>query len=111
MKDFTVDADDYRPQPEDDHNRDQMEIVALGQEARNFLSSKMADYICSYAENLSIDAHNKLLEVDPTDVKGIIRLQTEAKLFANFNRCLVDIVTAGDSAYQAYLAEIENSQE
>lgn len=98
---------EYLPKGDNDIERALMGQVALGQEARQFLAGNLSTYICERAEQKTIEAQNALSTVDPTDTKEIIRLQTEIARFAHFTRCLQEMVTAGDSAYQAYLAEHE----
>ena len=82
------------------------EAITLGEEAKIFLNSDLAKYICNSAEALSEAALMKLKTVDAQDTKEINRLQNEIAKFDHFNNSLIEIVSAGDTAYQLYLAEL-----
>ena len=85
------------------HDQEKFEAVALGHEAKLFLTSDLAQYITDSAEIKVIDALDALSQVDPTDTKEIIRLQGIIQQFGHYDRCLKEIVATGDSVYQEYL--------
>lgn len=84
------------------------EAIALGEDAKMFLTSDLAQCITDIAEQRVTEAMNELATVDPDDVKAIVKLQNEIKVFKFFDSTLHDIVAAGDYAYQVYQAEVEN---
>ena len=84
-----------------------MGAAALGEEARLFLTSKLAQYIINAAEMRVDTAQKNLATVDPTSVKEIIKLQGIIKQFDHYQQCLEQLVASGDSAYQLYKANIE----
>jgi DUF971 family protein len=93
---------------EEVRNAENFRVVALGEEARKFLTSDLAQFITDSAELRAHTAQQKLAVADPTNVAEIVRLQEEIKLYSHFNRCLSEIVAAGDTAYQMYLLEHQN---
>jgi len=90
-----------------DYDNQLMSTVALGEEAKQFLNTKLAQYIINAAEMRVVTAQHNLATVDPTDTKEIIKLQGVIKQFDHFQLCLEQLVASGDSAYQLYLANIE----
>jgi len=91
----------------DEYDRQLMETVALGEEAKQFLNTKLAQYIINAAELKVVTAQQELTTVDPTSTKEIIRLQGIVKQFDHFQQCLEQLVASGDSAYQLYLGNNE----
>ncbi len=77
--------------------------IALGVEAKNFLTSDLAKYITNVAEINAENAFTQLSKVDPTDVKQIMRLQNQIERFNHYEACLNELVAAGDAAYQMYI--------
>lgn len=92
---------------EERYNDQLMTSVALGEEARLFLQSRLADYVRNAAEIKLMEARRQLDEVDPTDTKKIVKLQKIIGQFNHYEQCLESLVTAGDSAYQLYLQSLE----
>ncbi len=90
------------------HLQQTKECISLGEEARLFLTSDLARYINNHAELKLLDAQKRLGVVDPTDLKKIVRLQIVVGQFNHYERCLEELVTAGDLAYQEYLAQQHN---
>lgn len=109
MNEHAVDPEDYAP-PEGSEERELFDIVHLGVEAKNFMESELAGYICRIAEEKTINAQNELSIVNPDDRKEIIRLQSVIAKFAHFTESLHDMVTAGDTAYQLYLHQNSNEE-
>lgn len=83
--------------------QDVRETIALGVEAKKFLTSDLARYITNSAEAILLGAAEKLKSVDPHNSQEIARLQNIIKRFDHYEACLEELVTAGDSAYQLYL--------
>jgi hypothetical protein len=87
------------------------EAVHLSEKANEFLNSDLASYIKNNAESLALDAQDKLLVVDPTNIKEIVRLQSAIKGYRFYEQCLYEVVAAGDSAYQMYLEQRRMDEE
>ena len=82
-------------------------LIALGHEAKLFLSSNLGKHIQDRSE-LEIEiAYQGLESIDPEDTKGIRRLQNIIMVYRNFNQWLVDAAMAGEIAYSEYLEEGE----
>jgi len=91
----------------DKRQHEVFETIALGEEAKIFCRSKLFEYICNAAEKKVIDAQVALGTVDPDDKTEIVRLQTVIARFDHFTSSLNELVTAGDSAYRLYRAQLE----
>ena len=92
------------------HKQDQgvREMIALGVEAKKFLTSDLARYITNSAEAIACGATEKLKVVNPSDTAEIMKLQNIIKRFDHYEACLQELVAAGDSAYQMYLQSQES---
>lgn len=103
----------FLPGMKDDSRLQQQmfEQIAMGVEAKRFMESKLATFVCESAEQKVIDAQNKLGVVNPSDTREIVRLQAVIARFAHFTECLQELVAAGDSAYQLYLQTYEKQEE
>ena len=80
--------------------------IALGEEAKIFLTSHLARSITDIADARVGAALNELKGADPEDTKKIRELQNEIKLFESFDSFLADIVAAGQLAYQNYQNDV-----
>lgn len=85
--------------------RETRAVFALGEEAKKFLTSDLARYITDSAEARCYAATEKLKKVDPTDVKEIMKLQNIIDRFDHYDNSLLELVAAGESAYELYLTE------
>jgi hypothetical protein len=97
--------DQIQGELEDSHETARREMIHLGEYAKSFLNSDLARYINNSAEAKFLNIREELETVDPTNHKRITELQCELKVFKHYERSLNEIVTAGDTAYQAYLTE------
>ena len=91
----------------DSSDHDLRESIALGEEAKLFLGSKLAQFIINVAEVRVEMAQDELSNVSPTDTSKIIELQGIIKQFDHYQEYLERLVAAGDSAYQLYLNNLE----
>ena len=80
----------------------EIEAVELGEEARNFLSSKLFDKLREIAEEEYESALKDLSTVDPTDIKAIQKLQNQVHLYGSFDEWLRELVSRGDNALQVF---------
>lgn len=87
------------------------DAIHFSEQANEFLNSDLASYIKNSAEGLALDAQDKLLDVDPTNIKEIVRLQSLVKGYRFYERCLNEIVAEGDSSYQLYLTRHQMDEE
>ena len=77
--------------------------IALGKQAEIFLSSELGRHIEELARLEVEEASDKLAEVDPYDVKEIMRLQNVIARHISFKQWLYSLVAESDAAYQEYL--------
>ena len=73
----------------------------LGQEARDFVESKLCEAMLGLAAQEVTDAQDKLLLVHPKDEDKIRELQNQAWLGNKFKEWLEVIIDKGDSALAA----------
>jgi hypothetical protein len=79
------------------------ETIALGHEAKLFLSSSLGRYITERA-NIELDeAYAKLEKIDCHDYKMISRYQNIIHMYKTFGQWIDDAAMAGDVAYSEYL--------
>ena len=81
---------------------DQQDRIFLNGEMETFLKSTFGKYLMNRAELDKIEAEEALVEVDPTNLKEIIRLQSDARRFKDLKRWIQEVATAGELAYQDY---------
>jgi hypothetical protein len=86
---------------------DNFELIALGEEAKHFASSKLGSYIGNAADLEIETSYVQLASIDPTDAKGIASLQNTIRIHMVFKRWIQDAIEAGNLAYSDYLTESE----
>ena len=90
---------------EEEFDRANREVIARGVEAQKFLNSKVAEFITDIAEAKVQAAMDKLTNVNPNDTEQIIELQGVIKQFRHYERCLGELVAAGQTAYELYIEQ------
>lgn len=79
------------------------EIIALGVEARQFLDSKLFSYIIETAEIKKEAAMRELCYANAECALEIREYQNIIQKYEDFENWLVELVQAGDTAYEQYL--------
>jgi hypothetical protein len=90
-------------------NDEEIRVVELGEEARNFLESHLGREIMDRAQKRYEDALLLLAKADPNDPKAIMKIQNQIQLFEQFDAWLREIVDTGNSALEAYKQEQEQT--
>lgn len=78
--------------------------AVFGKQVEDFIVSPIGKYLLSRAENEWLDAMDKLIELDPTDLNGIRALQDIIKRAKSIRGWLTDAVISGHQAVN----ELEN---
>jgi len=86
---------------------DQVEIIALGEEARIFFNSKIFIYLSEKAASEVDNAKQELVDVNAEDTKKIRELQNLVIRFDCFENWLKELILVGDATYEQYLEEGE----
>ena len=77
----------------------------IGEEARKFIESDLGKVVLGIAEQQVLDAVSALEDVDPSDVKQIMVLQSKAKAGRQFKGWLIELINAGENALEVYKNE------
>lgn len=91
-------------------DEEQIAEALIGEEAKKFVESDLGRAVLGMAEQEVRDAQEKLLDVVPTDVQAIERLQAQARLGTSFRKWLEELITNGEHALVAWRQK-EHGQE
>lgn len=86
---------------------DNPELIAMSQEAKNFKSSGFGCYLLDRAAEKAGTAAKALCDVDPTDVKAIIKLQADAKVLGLLNEFINEAINLGNAEYAEYRRKVD----
>ncbi len=94
-----------------DDVRFSQEVIALSEEARQFLSSSLGKYIAGRAELEKDRARDQLLCVSPDNAKAIADIQMRFKRYDDFALWLREIIDRGNIEYEAYISQEEGVED
>jgi hypothetical protein len=81
--------------------------IALGEEAKIFLSSTLGVYLKDMAAFHIQAAKDSLALVDPKNSVKIEALQNTVKRHEEFDQWIFDLIQNGDATYEAYLESLD----
>lgn len=90
---------------------DNPELIALSQEAKDFKSSGFGTYLLDRAAQKAGNAAKALCDVDPTDIKKIIKYQADAKVLGLLNEFINEAINIGNQEYAEYQRKIIEGDE
>lgn len=83
-------------------NDELMASALIGDEAKKFLESDLGKVIIGIADQEVDLAKEKLLDVDPDDIKAVRKLQHQAEFGIAFKSWLYNLLNEGEQAMAAF---------
>lgn len=90
---------------------DHPELIALSQVAKDFKSSEIGKYLLDRAAVKAGNAAKALISVDPTDVRIIVKLQSDAKILTILDDFINEAINTGDAEYANYQQKLNEGDD
>lgn len=88
--------------PDLDSNEETFQIIALGEDAKAFLTTPFGHYMMDRAQLAANTALDQLKSADPTDTKVIMTLQNDIRRYEEMQAWIKETVQAADLEFQRY---------